>query len=51
MINEELWKKKPHKMMPPFVSFYNMHAATFVLPDEIADVWIAGMQCFFLYPN
>ena len=26
----------------PFVAFYDMHAVTFVLPDEMADVTIAG---------
>ena len=26
----------------PFVAFYDMRAVTFVLPDEMADVSIAG---------
>ena len=26
----------------PFVAFYDMHAVTFVPPDEMADVTIAG---------
>ena len=30
---------------PPFVAFYDMHAVTFVPPDEMADVTIAGLQC------
>ena len=28
----------------PFVAFYDMHAVTFVPPDEMADVTIAGLQ-------
>ena len=28
----------------PFVAFYHMQAITFVLPDEIADVLIVGLQ-------
>ena len=27
----------------PFVAFYDMHAVTFVPPDEMADVTIAGL--------
>ena len=27
----------------PFVAFYDMHAVTFVLPDEMADVSISGL--------
>ena len=34
----------------PFVAFYNMHAVTFVPPDEMADVTIAGLQWFILIP-
>ena len=34
----------------PFVAFYDMHAVTFVPPDEMADVTIAGMQWFILIP-
>ena len=30
----------------PFVTFYDMHAVTFVPPDEMADVTIAGLQWF-----
>ena len=32
----------------PFVTFYDMHAVTFVPPDEMADVTIAGLQWFTL---
>ena len=32
----------------PFVAFYDMPAVTFVLPDEMADVSIAGLQWFIL---
>ena len=35
----------------PFVAFYNMHAVTFVPPDEMADVTIAGLQWFILIPQ
>ena len=28
-----------------------MHAVTFVLPDEMADVSIAGLQWFILIPR
>ena len=34
----------------PFVAFYDMHAVTFVSPDEMADVTIAGLQWFILIP-
>ena len=34
-------------MMPP----YDMRAVTFVLPDEMADVSIAGLQWFILIPR
>ena len=44
-INEE-WKKTQNDA--PFVAFYNMRAVTFVLPDETADVSIAGLQWFIL---
>ena len=27
----------------PFVAFYDMHAVTFVPPNEMADVTIAGL--------
>ena len=35
----------------PFVAFYDMHSVTFVLPDEMADVSIAGLQWFILVPG
>ena len=35
----------------PFVAFYDMGAVTFFLPDEMADVSIAGLQCFILIPR
>ena len=34
----------------PFVTFYDMHAVTFVPSDEMADVTIVGLQWFFLIP-
>ena len=34
----------------PVVAFYDMHAVTFVPPDEMADVTIAGLQWFILIP-
>ena len=34
----------------PFVAFYDMHAVTFVPPDETADVTIAGLQWFICIP-
>ena len=49
MINEEFNKTQNDA---PFVTFYDMRAVTFVLPDEMADVSIAGLQCcLFLYPD
>ena len=41
MINEE-WNETQNDA--PFVAFYDTHAVTFVLPDEMADVSIAGLQ-------
>ena len=41
MINEE-WNKTQNDA--PFVAFYNMRAVTFVLPDEMANVSIAGTR-------
>ena len=35
----------------PFVAVYDMHAVTFVPPDEMADVTIAGLQWFILIPR
>ena len=48
MINEE-WNKTQNDA--PFVPFYNMCAVTFVLPDEMADVSIAGLQWLILIPR
>ena len=48
MINEE-WNKTQNDA--PFVVFYDMRAVTFVLPDEMADVSIAGLQWFILIPR
>ena len=48
MINEE-WNKT--KNDAPFVAFYDMRAVTFVLPDKMADVSIAGLQWFILIPR
>ena len=47
MINEE-WNKTQNDA--PFVAFYDMRAVMFVLPDEMADVSIAGLQWFILIP-
>ena len=35
----------------PFVAFYDMRAVTFVPPDEMAYVTIAGLQWFILIPR
>ena len=35
----------------PFVAFYDMHAVTFVPPDEMADVTIPGLQWSILIPR
>ena len=35
----------------PFVAFYDMHAVTFVPPDEMADVTIAGLKWSILIPR
>ena len=48
MINEE-WNKTQNDA--PFVAFYDMRASTFVLPYEIADMSIAGLQWFILIPQ
>ena len=45
MIHEE-WNKTQNDA--PFVKFYDMHAVTFVLPDEMTDVSIVGLQWFIL---
>ena len=48
MINEE---KNKTQNDAPFVAFYDMRAVTFVLPDELANVSIAGVQWFILVPQ
>ena len=48
MINEE-WNKTQNDA--PFVAFYDMRVVTFVLPDEMAVVSIAGLQWFILIPR
>ena len=48
IINEE-WNKAQNDA--PFLAFYDMRAVTFVLPDETADVTIAGLQWFILIPR
>ena len=40
-----------HKMMPLLSLFYDMRAVTFLLPDEMADLSIAGLQWFILIPR
>ena len=49
MIFNEEWNKTQNDA--PFVAFYDMRAVTFVLPDEMADVSIAGLQWFILIPR
>ena len=48
MINEK-WNKT--QTDAPFVAFYDMCAVTFVLPNEMANVSIAGLQWFILIPR
>ena len=45
MMNEEQNKTQNDA---PFVAFYDMRAVTSVLPDEMADVSIVGLQWFIL---
>ena len=47
-INEDLNKTQNDA---PFVAFYDMRVVTFVLPDEMADLSIAGLQWFILIPR
>ena len=49
MINEE-WKEKTQNDAP-FVTFYKMHAVTFVLPDGMVDVSIVELRWFIPFPN
>ena len=48
MINEE-WNKTQNDAH--FVALYDMHAVTFVLPDEMANVSIAELQRLILIPR
>ena len=48
MINKERNKTQNDA---PFFAFYNMRVVTFVLPDEMADALIAGLQWFILIPR
>ena len=48
MINEEWNKTQNHA---PFVAFYDMCAVMFVLPDEMPDVSITGLQWFIPIPQ
>ena len=48
MINEE-WNETQNDAI--FVAFYDMLAVTFVLPDEMADVSIAGLQWYIIWRN
>ena len=48
MINEE-WNKTQDDA--PSVAFYDMRAVTFVLPDAMANVSIAGLQWFIFIPR
>ena len=43
MINEECNETQNDA---PFVAFHDMRAVMFILPDEMADVSIAGLQWF-----
>ena len=47
MINEE-WNKT--KNDAPFVTFYDMQTVMFVLPEEMANVSIGGLQWLILIP-
>ena len=48
MINEEWNETQNHA---PFIAFNDMCAVTFVLPDEMANVLIAGLHWFILIPQ
>ena len=48
MINEE-WNRTQNDV--PFVTFFDMYAVTIVLPDEMEDVSIAGLQWFIIIPR
>ena len=42
---------KHKKNDAPFVAFFDMRVVTFVLPDEMANVSIVGLQWFILIPR
>ena len=44
-------KHTPTQKDAPFVAFYDKHAVTFVLTDEMADALITGLQLFILIPQ
>ena len=48
MIDEE-WNKTQNDVC--FVAFYDMRAVTFILPDEMADLSIMGLQWFIFVPR
>ena len=48
MTNEECNKTQSNA---PFVAFYDVRAVRFALPDEMADVLIAGLQWLILIPR
>ena len=48
MIHEE-WNNTQNDA--PFVAFYDIRTITFVLPDEMADASIAGLQWFIIIPR
>ena len=48
MINEK-WNKTQNDA--PFIAFQDIRAVTSVLPDEMANVLIAGLQWFILMPR
>ena len=46
---KKVWHKTQNDA--PFVAFYDMRAVTFVLPDEMTDVSLSGLQWFILIPR
>ena len=44
-------EKKNIKNDVPIVIFYDMHTVTYIPPDEMANVSIAGLQWFILIPR
>ena len=47
-ITNKEWEKKTGNDAP-FVTFYDMRAVTFVLPGEMANVSITGLQWFIVW--